>query len=122
MVTDMAMIVSVTEVVCDGEPPGLQPRRRNPKTGAERMREFRRRHPDFDRKRHARMRAALALCKAVREAEKAAALEAMLARQKTVLMLPAPAPRLMLPAPVVDPTMAAINEVAMKRNRQRVAA
>lgn len=93
------------------------------KSGAERMRDFRRRHPDFDRKRHAKRRAALRAWRAALEVEKAAVFARELAAlraaavpaplsRNAVLMLPAPPVRLCLPAPVQDLAMAELNALS----------
>jgi hypothetical protein len=100
--------------------PTSQIKRYRPMTGAERMRELRARNPGYDRIYKAKRRAEVNVLMAALQAE--TIVERVPVRQKTILMLPAPAPRLMLPAPVVDPTMVALNEMVMKRNRQRVAA
>jgi hypothetical protein len=98
---------------------GLQPVPRA--SGAQRMREFRLRHPEYDRQCKARSRAREAACQAALQARKTAAFAEVLARP-TPLLLPAPPVRLALPAPVLDPTMAALNALAMKRIREPVAA
>jgi hypothetical protein len=97
-------------------------KRYRPRSGAERMRELRARQPGYDVAYKAKHRAEVQALVAKLEAEKAALVEKMIARQRTVLMLPAPAVRLCLPAPVVDPTMEAIKALAMKRVRESIAA
>jgi hypothetical protein len=93
-----------------------------PKTGAQRMRDLRRRNPDYDRQCKARFRARMAAYLAALEAEKAAVFAEMLARHtaRTTLMLPAPQVRLALPAPVIDPMLAEVNLLAVKLASLRV--
>ena len=91
-----------------------------PATGAERMRDLRRRNPGYDRRQKAEYRARLAAYRAALEVKEAAAraeaMALMLARHAatTTLLLPAPAVRLALPAPVVDPTVAAIDALTAR--------
>src|SRR5207247_851994 len=88
-------------------------------SGAQRMRDLRGRNPGYDRRYKAKRRAEFAAWVAALEARKAAAFAEMLPRH-TMLLLPAPPVRLALPAPVIDPTLAAINALATKRATQRI--
>ena len=68
-------------------------------TSTERVRQFRERNPDYDRR-----------WKARREAR----LQARLAALRAQAVVPAEKPVLMLPAPVADPAMDALNALAAK--------
>ena len=93
----------------------------------ERMREFRRRHPGYDREYKRKQRAelkAFAEAKALAAATQLAAapavqlakaeVQAQPAPARVLLTLPVPTYRLALPAPVVDPTLVALNEMATR--------
>lgn len=87
------------------------PRRRT--TSAERMADLRARNPGYDRIKKAEYRAWHAANRARQEAEKIAAIERMLTQPKV---------QLCLPAPVIDLTIEAINELRKKREHHAVAA
>jgi hypothetical protein len=70
-----------------------------PVSNAQRQREFRRRHPDYNRQQKAKFRARVREYQAMKLAERAAA-SVKIELPAPILMLPAPPPRLMLPAPV----------------------
>jgi hypothetical protein len=105
-----------------------------PASGAERMRDLRRRNPSYDAAYNAQRRAWRAAFKAKRKAEQDRVFAEMMAQiraaemlaqqapaQKTpLLLLPAPAPRLALPAPVIDVTVAAIDALAERHRSVRV--
>ena len=79
-----------------------------PMSNSQRQRLFRERHPGYYQRLHARRRAEVAALQAARMA---------------VAATPAPARSepLMLPAPVVDPMMLELNELAAKLARERQA-
>lgn len=86
----------------------FQVRRRGGKSIKERMREFRRRHPDYNR-----------AYKAKQRAEKKARLLAMKCAvqvaEPVLMKIPVPT-QLCLPAPTIDPTLVAMNEMLAKLN------
>jgi hypothetical protein len=88
---------------------------------AERMRQFRLRHPGYDREYKAKQRAKL---KAMREARELAErlAQAELQAQPAPLAICLPEYRLCLPAPVVDPMMLELNALAAKLARAQQAA
>ena len=85
-----------------------------PKTNAERQREFRMRNPGYFRKYYAVKRSMAKRIRARMQAEAQAAQAALIAAARaeaTLAILAKPKP-LMLPAPVQDPTMAALEALA----------
>ena len=120
MVSDMRGRYYVQTTVGRDGLPRSEIKRYRPMFGAERMRELRARNPAYDRIYKAKRRAEVNVLVAALQAE--TTVEQVPVRQKAILMLPAPAPRLMLPAPVVDLTMVALNELPMKRIQKTVPA
>jgi hypothetical protein len=105
--------------------PRIQFRREHPPmTNAQRQAAFRKRNPGYYQRLHAQRRAVLKAMMeqrlAAERAERAAA-EAMAQAtpEPAILALPVPTFRLALPAPVVDPTLLALNELAEKLAARR---
>ena len=94
--------------------------KRPPKSNYQRQVEFRKRHPGYFRKYNARQKASRRAAKAKVKALIMAA-AAQVATPEP-LAIPVPPMRLMLPAPVVDSTIAAINALARKRIHESIAA
>jgi hypothetical protein len=96
-----------------------------PLTNAQRQWMFQAAHPGYDRRRKARKRAGLKAHSAKTKAARAAA-EALATASAQIppapLALPPPPVRLMLPAPVTDPAMSALNALAENRHQSSIAA
>jgi hypothetical protein len=93
-------------------------------SSTERQREFRARHPGYDRRRKAKERAAVARVLAQREAQRLAAMVETANAEVEALQLlriPIPTTRYALPAPVECLTMAAINALVASKDSLRAA-
>jgi hypothetical protein len=99
-----------------------------PMTNAERQREFQQRHPGYDRRRKARLRdmvrrqAAKQRAELLAQAELARTASAAAAAEVMKLVCPIPLIQLALPAPVENPLLVEINNLAamVGRTRERV--